>query len=99
MRLLNYIIGLMLVLLACASPAFAQDSGALIATEGMKFFALALAVFGGAIGQSKVMASALESIGRNPGASGQMFVPWLFGLAFIESLFILAWLIAAGFIG
>ena len=99
MRLLNYCIGLVVVALASATPAFAAEGGALITTEGMKFFALGLAIFGGALGQSRVMASALESIGRNPGASGQMFVPWLFGLAFIESLFILAWLIAAGFIG
>ncbi len=99
MRLLNYLTGLVIVTLALVTPAFAADGGALITTEGMKFLALALAIFGGALGQSRVMASALESIGRNPGAAGQMFVPWLFGLAFIESLFILAWLIAAGFIG
>ena len=99
MRLVNYLTGLLLVTLAFASPAFAAEEGTLITTEGMKFFALSLGLLGGALGQSKVMSSALESIGRNPGAAGQMFVPWLFGLAFIESLIILAWLIAAGFIG
>ena len=51
------------------------------------------------MGQSKVITAALDSIGRNPGAADAMFLPLLFGIAFIESLFILGWLIVAGFIG
>jgi F-type H+-transporting ATPase subunit c len=31
-------------------------------------------------------ASAMESIGRNPNAAGQIFTPMLLGLAFIEAL-------------
>ncbi|MCL4128476.1 UNVERIFIED_CONTAM: hypothetical protein GTU68_029429 [Idotea baltica] len=98
MRFVTYFSGILLVILAFANPALAQDGG-FVSTEGAKYLALAIAVFGGALGQSKVIASAVESIGRNPGAADAMFLPWLFGIAFIESLFILGWLIAAGFIG
>ena len=57
-------------------------------------FAICIASALGAIAQSKVGASALDGIARNPGASGKMFVPMLLVLAFIESLVLYAFLIA-----
>jgi F-type H+-transporting ATPase subunit c len=56
--------------------------------------AIGLAAFGGALGQGRAAAAALEGIARNPGAKGDIFVPMLIGLALIESLVIYALLIA-----
>ncbi len=47
---------------------------------------LGLAAFGCGMGQGKLAASAMESIGRNPNSTNQLFVPMIIGLAFIESL-------------
>ncbi|MFT7621394.1 MAG: F-type H+-transporting ATPase subunit c [Myxococcota bacterium] len=49
---------------------------------------MALAAFGGAMGQGRAAAAALEGIARNPGASGKLFTPMILGLALIESLVI-----------
>ena len=55
---------------------------------------LAIAAFGGALGQGRTAAAALEGIARNPGAADRMFVPMILGLAFIESLVLYAFVIA-----
>ncbi len=52
-----------------------------------------IASFGGALGQGKVAGSALEGISRNPAASGQMFVPFILGIAFVESLVLLSFVV------
>ncbi len=70
-----------------------------------KFIALAaglgigIAVFGGALGQGRASAAALEGIARNPGASGKMFVPFILALALIESLVIYALVISFMLVG
>ena len=51
-------------------------------------FGIAIAAFGGAVGQGKSIASALDGIARNPGASGKIVTPMIIGLAMIESLVI-----------
>lgn len=56
--------------------------------------AISIAAFGGALGQGRAAAAALEGIARNPSASGRIFTPMLLGLALIESLVIYALLIA-----
>lgn len=77
--------------------AMAEEAGA--ATPGRGLIALgagigvALASFGGALGQGKVAGSALEGISRNPAASGQMFVPFILGIAFVESLVLLSFVV------
>jgi F-type H+-transporting ATPase subunit c len=48
--------------------------------------AIALPAMGGALGQGRAAAAALEGIARNPGASGKIFVPMILGMALIESL-------------
>jgi F-type H+-transporting ATPase subunit c len=54
---------------------------------------IGLAAFGGALGQGRAAAAALEGIARNPGASGKLLTPLILGLALIESLVIYAFVI------
>jgi len=88
------------VLMCLAVPAFAAE-GAAANEFTMKTgaaigagIAIALAAFGGAIGQGRSVAAALEGIARNPEASGKVLVPMILGLALIESLVIYALIIA-----
>lgn len=66
--------------------------------DGMKALAAALAIslgaLGGALGQGKVAASAMEGIARNPQAGKTMFVPFMVALAMIESLVLFCLVIA-----
>lgn len=55
---------------------------------------IGIAAFGGALGQGRTAAAALEGIARNPGAAGKIQTPMIIGLALIESLVIYALLIA-----
>ncbi len=61
--------------------------------------AIAIAVFGGTSAQGKAASAALEGIARNPAARGDIFVPMILGLALIESLVILAFVIANSLVG
>jgi len=56
--------------------------------------AMGLAALGGALGQGRAAAAALEGIARNPGATNKIFTPMLLGLAFVESLVLFTLLIA-----
>jgi F-type H+-transporting ATPase subunit c len=56
--------------------------------------AIGVAALGGALGQGKVVGSMLESFGRNPSVGGKLLVPMILGMALIESLVILAFVIA-----
>lgn len=56
--------------------------------------AIGLAVLGGALGQGRAAAAALEGIARNPGASARIQTPMILGLALIESLVIYALIIS-----
>jgi F-type H+-transporting ATPase subunit c len=55
---------------------------------------IGIAAFGSALGQGRMAASAMESIGRNPNSAGQIFTPMIIGLAFIEALTLYALVIA-----
>lgn len=57
-------------------------------------FAIGLAVLGGALAQGRAAAAALEGISRNPGASARIQTPMILGLALIESLVLIAFVIA-----
>ncbi len=57
-------------------------------------FAIGLGVLGGALGQGKAAAAALEGISRNPGAAARIQTPMILGLALIESLVLLSFVIA-----
>jgi F-type H+-transporting ATPase subunit c len=56
--------------------------------------AIGLGVLGGALGQGRAAAAALEGISRNPGAAARIQTPMILGLALIESLVLLAFVIA-----
>jgi F-type H+-transporting ATPase subunit c len=60
---------------------------------------IAIAAFGGALGQARAAATALEGIARNPGAADKLFMPMVLGLALIESLVIYALIIAFLLVG
>ncbi len=85
-----------LLMIATTGLAFAQDGG----DSGMKAvgagIAIGLAALGCGTGQGRTAAAALEGIARNPQASNQIFVPMIIGLALIESLCILAFVVAQG---
>jgi F-type H+-transporting ATPase subunit c len=76
------------------ASAFAQDGSGSNDADVRMFAALAaglglgIAAFGGALGQGKAAAAALEGIARNPSASDKLFTPMILGLALIESLVI-----------
>lgn len=57
-------------------------------------FAIGIGVLGGAMGQGKAAAAALEGISRNPGAASRIQTPMILGLALIESLVLLSFVIA-----
>ena len=88
-------VGAALFTMLVAASAFAQEAaGATAFNERDKWIAAASAIgvgvaaFGGALGQGRAAASALEGIARNPGASDKLFTPMIIGLALIESLVI-----------
>lgn len=56
--------------------------------------AIGLAVIGGTMAQGKAASAALEGMARNPAASDKLFTPLILSLALIESLVILAFLVA-----
>lgn len=82
--------------LAPVANAVAEDT----ATQGSPLgpigagLAIGIAVLGGGLGQGKAVGSMLESYGRNPSVGGKLLAPMLIGMAFIESLVILAFVIA-----
>ena len=93
-------VGTFAALSLVALPAFAQDAAAghgLIAIGAA--VGVGIAALGGTLGQSRAAAAALDGIARNPGASGKIFVPMILGLALIESLVVLTWVIANGLAG
>jgi F-type H+-transporting ATPase subunit c len=84
-----------------ASAAFAQEAaGATAFNDRDKWiavaagFGIALAAFGGALGQGRTASTALDGIARNPGAADKLFVPMILGLALIESLVIYSLIIS-----
>jgi F-type H+-transporting ATPase subunit c len=76
---------------AGAAPAGGSDFGPALGAG----IAIGLAALGGALGQGRAAAAALDGIARNPDASGKIFTPMIIALALSESLVLLAWLIAS----
>ena len=93
-----------LAVIFVASFAFAAEAEVpradLAAVKGLLGIAagigMGLASLGGALGQGKAIAAALEGIARNPGAQPKVFIPMLVGLALVESLVILAFVVCSG---
>lgn len=98
-KLLGALAGLLTTLVA--STAFAQAAeGAAAFNDRDKWiaiaagFGIAIAAFGGALGQGRAASAALDGIARNPGAAPKLFTPLIISLALIESLVIYALIIA-----
>lgn len=98
--LLTFLAYYSIPLMSLASSEMAQDASSSSTLGGTALFAISsgfaisFAAFGGALGQGKLGASAMEGIARNPQAQKDMFVPLMIGMAFIESLVIYAFVIA-----
>lgn len=79
---------------AMAQEAAAQAGG----NNGMiaigAGIAIGVAALGGALGQGKTAAAALDGIARNPAAQPKIFTPMIIALALIESLVIYALVVA-----
>ena len=90
-------LGVLLATTFFAQAAFADeamghgDKGLIGMGAGL---AIGVAALGGALGQGRTAAAALEGIARNPAAQGKIFTPMIIGLALIESLVIYAFVIA-----
>ena len=102
MQFVLRILSLVIVVLALVEPALAEEAasggaGSLAALGAG--LGIGIAAFGGALGQGKAIAAVVDAIARNPGAAGQMNTPMFVGLAFMESLVLLAFLIALGLTG
>lgn len=93
---------LFLAIMLVTSLAFASDGAAAASNEfdvkkwiGLACgLGIAIAAFGGALGQGRTASAALDGIARNPGASGKIFTPMILGLALIESLVIYSLIIS-----
>ncbi len=84
--------------LAMTTTGFAEEA-AQVAQAGISdktlvqmayMLALSIAALGGALGEGKVVAAALEGMARNPSAAGKLQMIMILGLALIESLVIFA---------
>jgi F-type H+-transporting ATPase subunit c len=78
---------MILSVLCCAVPAFA-DGGSVAVNLAPIGIGIGIALAAGlcGIGQGKAVASSVESVARNPGATGSIQLLMILGLAFIESL-------------
>ena len=98
MKKVTMTLGFTLVnLLIFASVALAADNAEGAAEMSDKAYmalaaglGLGLAAIGGALGQGRTAAAALEGISRNPSSADKVFTPMILGLALIESLVIYA---------
>jgi F-type H+-transporting ATPase subunit c len=89
---------IVLAVFAVAPSIAMADAGGSTDSSGMRAIGAALAIglaaFGGALGQGKTAAAALEGIARNPAVQDKIFTPMIICLALIESLVLYAFVIA-----
>jgi len=88
------------LVLVAATPVFAQETGAagaageknmwLLITSG---FAMAIAAAGCGYAQSRALTAACEGVSRNPGATDTIRIFTFLGLAFIEFLALLTFVV------
>jgi len=100
-RLLAFLGGLFIsltgsgvALAAAEGAAAAGDSQVKVAVAIAAAVAVAIAGFGAALGQGRVGAAAMESIGRNPNAADKLFLPLVLTLALLEALALYGFVIA-----
>jgi F-type H+-transporting ATPase subunit c len=91
-----------LVGLFASTAAFAEEGAQAVAATSNNSNLLGLglglgfgiAAMGGAFGQGKAAAAALEGITRNPQSAEKAFTPMILGLVFIESLVLFVFALA-----
>ncbi len=94
-------LGLMIaVILLTAVPMFAQETGGTAAPAGKSPYLLIAAAFGMALAaagcgyaQSRALTAACEGVSRNPGATDTIRIFIFLGLAFIEFLALLTFVV------
>ena len=79
---------------AMAADAAGGDSQTKAAIAIAAGLGVAIAAFGAALGQGRVGAAAMESIGRNPNAADRLFLPLVLSLALLEALALYGFVIA-----
>lgn len=100
MKKVAFVLIVIAVVMLIAPAAFAQEAGAKSGSSHTGIlaiaagFGMALAAFGGALGQSRIGAAACEGMARNPGASGAIRASMILGLVFVETLSLLTFVIA-----
>jgi F-type H+-transporting ATPase subunit c len=93
MKKFNYLLGVGAAAFFLPAIAMAEET-ANEAAAGRPYYAIAkgfavgVAALGCALGQGRIVGTAVDGISRNPGAYGQIFVPMLLGVAFVETLLI-----------
>lgn len=85
----------LLIVAACAVPAFAQGGGSTTTILNSSSIGVGLAVIGAAFGISKLASSAYESMARQPEVAGSVNTAMIIAAALIEgftfyALFILS---------
>jgi F-type H+-transporting ATPase subunit c len=96
MRRVSKLLFVVVAVLLCAVPALAEGAqpAAVDHNVGLRALAagvgFAIAVVGGALGQSRIGAAACEGAARNPGAAAKIQTMMILGLALIESLVLFA---------
>ena len=97
MRKINLLFFAVVGIMMAAIPVLAQAQAADVVVDnsaGLKAIAagvgFAIAVVGGALGQSRIGAAACEGAARNPGAAAKIQTMMILGLALIESLVLFA---------
>ncbi len=82
-----------------ADGAASNESDVKVAAAIAAGFAIGVAALGGTLAQGRAVAAALEGISRNPGAQPKIQTPMILGLALIESLVLLGFVIAFQLLG
>lgn len=94
MRTLRMLFFAVIGIMMTAMPVFAQAEDNVNSVDKYKAlaagFGFAIAAGLGALGQSRIAASAVEGAARNPGAAGRIQIMMIIGLALIESLVLFA---------
>lgn len=85
------------LLVAADGPAAASASSGLRAIAAA--LAIGLGALGAALAQARAAAEALGGIARNPSSKGDVFVPMILSLAFMEFQALLAFAIAGKLAG
>ena len=87
---------------SCSAVVFASGGDAQSSSGLVKIgaaIAIGLGAAGAATGQGRAASSALEGIARNPASRGDVFVPMILALVFMEFQALLAFVVAFMILG